>query len=150
LFAERFACKAPLIKQPGVAMLGRLRRSEGRQFAAALLIFALMMQSLALAAFRLAADAGPDSSWAGFEICRHSGAANDGGNAAAPAGAPERSDAHCIFCLAGAHHALDTLLPSAAFHTVVLTIVPWSFTALRLPALTVDASTRPRGPPRAA
>jgi DUF2946 family protein len=131
-------------------MLGRLRRSGGRQFAAALLIFALMMQSVALAAGRLAVDAAPDSIGAGFEICRHSGAVDDSGNAATPGGAPERSDAHCIFCLAGANHALDAPLPSAAFHVVVLTIVPWTFTALRLPALTVDASTRPRGPPPAA
>jgi hypothetical protein len=133
-------------------MLGRLRRSGGRQFAAAFLIFALMMQSMALAvaAGRLAVGAATDSSWAGFGICRHGVAADDSGDAATPGGAPERSDNHCIFCLAGAGHAVEALLPSAAFHIVVLTSEPWTFTAWRLPAFTVDASARPRGPPPSA
>jgi hypothetical protein len=131
-------------------MLGRLRRSEGWQFAAAILIFALMLQgtALAVATGRLAANAAGDANWAGFEICRRSGPANGGGNAA-PGSTPERqSDTHCIFCLAGLAYALEAL-PSAKFHIVAFTILPWPFTVWRLPAHTVDASVRPRGPPPA-
>jgi hypothetical protein len=134
-------------------MLGRLRRSEGRQFAAAILIFALMFQGIALAVAtgRPVANAAGDANWAGFEICRRSSPSNPGGDAAAPHGAPEqRSDAHCIFCLAGATHVFGAPAPSAEFHGVIaLTIMPWTFTAWRLPAHTVDASARPRGPPPA-
>jgi hypothetical protein len=128
-------------------MLARLRRLGGGQFVAAILIFAVMLQSMAVAAAgRLAVDSG--GNWPGAEICHHSSPAD--GDAGAPDGAPERSGAHCIFCLAGAPLALDAPLPRAEFRTFTFTVVPWTFTALRLPALTVDAGARPRGPPRTA
>jgi hypothetical protein len=133
-------------------MLGRLRRSGSRQFYAVALIFALMLQSVALAvaAGRLAANAGADSNQTGFEICRHNGPASDSGEAAAPGNAPERSNAQCASCCLAATPAVAAPLPSAVFHVVTFTLVPWTFTAWRLPALTVDASVRPRGPPPAA
>jgi hypothetical protein len=128
-------------------MLGRLRRSVSRQFTAVALIFALMLQGMAVAAAspQMAANADPNS--LGFEICHHSGLTEDAGDAAAPGGAPEGSGAHCIFCLAGTGYALDALLPTADFHVIINVIAPWSFTAWRLPQVTVDASARPRGPP---
>jgi Protein of unknown function (DUF2946) len=114
-----------------------------------------MLQSMVVAAASghvatKAADAAPD--WPGVEICHHDGLAKDGGNtdagdAVSPGSAPEGSGAHCIFCLAGAAHALDAPLPSADFHVIIRSIVPWPFTAWRLPGLTVDASAQPRGPP---
>jgi hypothetical protein len=119
----------------------------GRQLAAAVLIFALMLQSVAAATGRVAATAANDAGWAAFELCHHNGSADDEGNASAPPGVPENSDAHCIFCLAGASYALQAVLPSAAFHIIIIAIVPWTFTAWRLPARTVEASARPRGPP---
>jgi hypothetical protein len=135
-------------------MVGRLHglTCVGRQFAAVVLTLALMLQSVALAAATggLAANAATDAGWAGFELCHHNGSGDDGGNAFAPSGAPENSDAHCIFCLAGAIYALQPPLPSAAFHIIIITIAPWIFTVLLLPALTVDANARPRGPPPAA
>jgi hypothetical protein len=130
-------------------MSGRLLRSGGGQFVATILIFALMLQGMALAVStsRLAAH-GTD--WTGFEICRHSGPANTGKNTAVPGGGPEqRSDAHCIFCLAGAAHALGAQPPNAEFQPVAFTILPWTFSVWRLPAHTVDAGARPRGPPPA-
>jgi hypothetical protein len=132
-------------------MLGRflgLTRA-GRQVVAAFVIFTLMLQSVALAAAtgRVAANAATDPGWATFELCQHNGSTDDSGNASAPADAPENSDAHCIFCLAGASYALQAPLPSAAFHIIIIAIVPWTFTAWRLPTLTIDASARPRGPP---
>ena len=136
-------------------MVGRLRRSAGRQFAAVVLIFALMLQGMAVAvaAGRSVADAtGANPDWPGFEVCHHSGpgdAAASDTDATIPGGAPASSGAHCTFCLAGASHALPVLLPSVAFHVIIREIAPWSFTAWRLPRLTVDASARPRGPPPA-
>jgi hypothetical protein len=128
----------------GVHGLGRV----GRQVAAAVVIFALMLQSVALAATTgPTANTATDPGWVAFELCHHNGSADDGSDASAPAGAPENSDAHCIFCLAGASYALQAPLPSAAFHIVIIAIVPWTFTVWLLPALTVDASARPRGPP---
>ena len=134
-------------------MLGRLRRSGGRQFAATIVSLALMLQSVALAvaAGRLADIAATDSNQAGFELCRHNGPAGNSGDAVTPGRAPERFGAHCVFfCLAGAPYALETPTSSAELHVLILPIVPWTFTAWRLPSRTVDASVWPRGPPPAA
>jgi hypothetical protein len=135
-------------------MLVRLRRSGSgwRQLVASVLIFAVMLQGMAfaVAAGRVASNAASDTDWAGFELCRHNGFADDGGNAALPGGAPERSSPHCVFCLSGASYLLGAPPHAPEFHTVVLTIAPWTVTAWRLPAITVDASARPRGPPPAA
>jgi hypothetical protein len=128
----------------GVHGLGRV----GRQLAAAIVIFALILQSVALAATTgPTTNTATDPGWAAFELCHHNSSADDDGNASTPAGAPENSDAHCIFCLAGASYALQAPLPSVAFHIIIIAIVPWTFTVWRLPAITVDASARPRGPP---
>jgi hypothetical protein len=129
----------------GLHGLGRV----GRQLAAVVLTFALLLQGVASAAAMgsLAANAATDAGWAAFELCHHTGSADDSGNASAPGGAPENSDAHCIFCLAGASYALQAPFPSAPFHIIIIAIVPWTFTVWRLPTLTVDASARPRGPP---
>jgi hypothetical protein len=118
-----------------------------RQLAAAVVIFALMLQSVAITATTgPTTNTATDPGWVAFELCHHNGSVDDG-DASAPAGTPENSDAHCIFCLSGASYALQAPLPSAAFHIIIIAIVPWTFTAWRLPALTVDASARPRGQP---
>jgi hypothetical protein len=136
-------------------MLGQLRRSVSRQFTAVALIVALMLQGMAVAAASghvAAKAAGADPNWPGFEICQHSGPTEDAsntdpGDAAPPGSAPVPSGAHCIFCLAGATHALEAPLLGVEFHVIILTIVPWTFPVWRLPVATVDASARPRGPP---
>jgi len=135
-------------------MFGRLQRSEGRQFAAAILIFALVLQGIALAVGtgHLVGNAAGHSDLAGFEICQHK-PADAGGNGASPGSAPEHHDSDtscCILCLDGAIHALEAPLLSAEFHVIALETVPRIFTVWRLPRLTVDASARPRGPPLAA
>jgi hypothetical protein len=125
-------------------MLWQLRRSGWRPVAVAILMFAIMLQSMAIAAYRLGAI--NEANGADFEICQH-----DSGDAGAPGGVPDRStDAHCIFCLAGAMYALETPIPGAESHVILLAIVRWPFTAWRLPPISVDASARPRGPPSAA
>ncbi len=135
-------------------MLGRLRRSVSRQFTAVALVAALMLQGMAVAAASghvaaKAADA--DTNWPGFEICHHSltegGGSTDAGDATTPDSAPEGSGDHCIFCLAGVAYALDVLLPAADFHVIINVIAPWPLTEWRLPALTVNANARSRGPP---
>jgi hypothetical protein len=132
------------------------RRSQGlgrtgRQLAAVVLIFALLLPGMtfAVATGRLAADATGDRDWAGFELCRHSGGTDNGGSAAQPGSGPESPapDRCCVLCLAGANFVLGALAYTPAFHTIIRAIEPWTFTALRLPTLTVDASARPRGPP---
>jgi hypothetical protein len=121
-------------------MLSQLRRSVWRPFAPAILIFAIMLQSMAPAA-RAINDANPADS----EICIH-----DSGDVGAPGSVPDRSaGAHCIFCLAGAMYALESPAPGAGSHVILFAIVPWPFTVWRLPPLTVDVSARPRGPPLA-
>jgi Protein of unknown function (DUF2946) len=119
----------------------------GRQLAAIVLTFALLLQGVATG--RPAASAATDANSATFELCHHNSSADEG-NASAPAGVPENSDAHCIFCLAGASYALQAPVPSVAFHIIIIAIVPWTFTVWRLPALTVDGSARARGPPTTA
>jgi hypothetical protein len=115
-----------------------------RRFTACVLVFALVLQGIAfaLAGARLAADPAPTT--AGFELCRH-----DGG--LSPAGAPESpgGDSHCIFCLAGATY-VDAPAAASEFHTITFAVLSWPFDAWRLPAATVNASARSRGPPRLA
>jgi hypothetical protein len=133
------------------AMLARLRGSGGgwRLLATAVLVFALVLQGMAFAVASLAVNAAGDNV-AGFELCRHAGFADDGGNAAVPPVAPEDSSSHCIFCLAGASYGLDAPLPAPIVHFIGYTIAPPTFTALRLPTIRCDDSARPRGPPAAA
>jgi hypothetical protein len=114
-----------------------------RQLTACVLVFALILQGVAftLAGARLAA-ADPADTAAGFELCRH-----DGGTAGG--GAPESpgADSHCIFCLAGATYLDAPAAAASEFHTITFAVLSWSFSAWRLPAATVNASARPRGPP---
>jgi hypothetical protein len=146
------ACILPQDAATGkLTMVGRLHGlgRVGRQLAAALLTFALLLQGIAFAfaSERQAATAGSDIDRAGFELCLHNTAGSDQAG-----GAPElpATDQHCIFCLAGATYVLGTLASAPAFHTIAFVMVPWPFVAQRLTALTVDANTRPRGPPLAA
>jgi hypothetical protein len=129
--------------------MDRVATSAGggwRRLTACIVVCALVVQGIAfsLAGARLATDAAAASDFAAFELCRH-----DAG--AAPGSAPEApaADSHCIFCLAGATCVLCTPAAAAEFHTIAFAVRPWPFVTWRLPADTVDASARPRGPPTA-
>jgi hypothetical protein len=62
--------------------------------------------------------------------------------------ATPRGGDHCIFCLAGAIPILPPPSFAAHFHLTVARVPTYSIETWRLPAKTVDASSRPRGPPQ--
>jgi hypothetical protein len=128
-------------------MLGRTTKSIGRwrQLTASLLVCALIFQGLmlAFAGAQAAAGASSEIDGAGFELCRHGGSSPSDP-------ASDRSDGHCVLCLAGAMFVLHAPPASAEFHRVAHAVAPWQFACWRLPARTVDATALPRGPPSAA
>jgi hypothetical protein len=123
-----------------------------RRLTACLLICALFLHGIAFAmsgvmtGARLAADAAAATEWAGFELCRHDGAAP--GQPGAPDG--QAGDTHCVFCVAGPGFVLAPPAVSTAFCPVEISVASWPLIAWRLAPATVDAGTRPRGPPLAA
>jgi hypothetical protein len=108
-----------------------------RRFTASVLAFTLVLQAIAFTW----AGAKLPANHAGFELCRHDGRL-------APASAPDSpgADNHCIFCLAGAT-CLGASAAASQFHTVTFAGSSWPLSAWRSPAVTVNASARPRGPP---
>jgi len=127
--------------------MDRMAKSQGsgwRRLTACILVFALLLHGIGFtsAAARLSANAAGTADRTAFELCRHNGGVAGGGAPASPA-----ADSHCIFCLADAT-CVDAPGAAAAFHTIAFAVLSWSFHARRLPAATVNASARPRGPPR--
>jgi hypothetical protein len=121
-----------------------------RRLTACTLVCALVLQGIAftftgaaLAAGAAGASGAADWAVAGFELCRHNAGTVPDGVPAAPA-----VDTHCVFCLAGAPVLGAASAPECQI--IAIAIAPWRFAAWRLPADTVDASTRARGPPPAA
>jgi hypothetical protein len=113
-----------------------------RRITACALIYALVLQGMAVAlagASRFdAADSG-----IGVELCHH-----DGGTSDLPSPTPDHSDdICCIVCLAGATYIPATLAFAPVFYRVVFAAVRWPVPVSQLPSRTVDANTRPRGPP---
>ena len=107
--------------------------------------YAVAIQSLLIAVggFSLPADAGQNTP--AFELCLHDAAAEP----APPASNPDQSGCtHCIFCFAGAHHAVIGTAP-AVFHrvNVAMVAVPWLGDTSGLTLLTRYAIASPRGPP---
>jgi hypothetical protein len=126
-------------------------RAQGRfwwrRLTACLLVYALFMHGLAfaMASARVNLDPAGAPDWAGFELCRHAaGAPNQ------PAPDQPATDTHCVFCVAGPGFVLEPPAVSTVFCPVEISIAPWPLVAWRLAPATVDASTRPRGPPAAA
>jgi hypothetical protein len=119
-----------------------------RRLNAFFLIFALFLHGMvfALAGVRLAPDAAGGADWGGFELCRHDNAAP------ALPGAPDSQadDTHCVFCVAAPGFVLAPPTVSTVFFPVEISKAPWPLVAWRLAPATVDAGSRPRGPPAAA
>ena len=106
--------------------------------------YAVAIQSLliAVAGFSLPADAGQNAP--AFELCLH----DTSGAPELPASKPDSGCTHCIFCFAGAHHAVIGTAP-AIFHRidVAMVVVPWHGDASALARLTRYTIASPRGPP---
>ena len=116
-----------------------------RSLLSVVVAYAVAIQSLLIAVggFSLPADASRNTP--AFELCLHDAA----GEPALPASNPDQSGCtHCIFCFAGAHHAVIGTAP-AVFHrvNVAMVVVPWlgdSSGPRRLARYTIAS---PRGPP---
>jgi hypothetical protein len=125
-------------------------RRRWRQFVGAVAIYALVIQSVLLAAFcvPLAANASAGAGLPAFELCLHGG---DNGPLS-PADQPgQHPGNHCIFCFAGTHHSLAAP-PQFSIQQVTMEIGshwqpenPW-----RLATFSQYSVARPRGPPLSA
>jgi hypothetical protein len=107
--------------------------------------YALAIQSVLIAVGGFSPSAGAAQGAPAFELCLH----DISGAPALPADKPDLSDStHCVFCFAGAHHAMVGAAP-ADFHRVkvAMVVVPWhGDTSVPVrPARHAIAS--PRGPP---
>jgi hypothetical protein len=119
-----------------------------RPLVSILVTYTVAAQSLliVLGGFSLPADAGQNAP--AFELCLH----DANGTPVPPAGNPDHSGCtHCIFCFAGAHHAVIGAAP-AVFHrvNVPMVVVLWLGDAPRPRRLTRYTIAMPRGPPLSA
>jgi len=128
---------------------GCIGRRFGRSLLSVVVAYAVAAQSLliVLGGFSLPADAGQNAP--AFELCLHDAQGTVQAAPVLPAGNPDHSGCtHCIFCFAGAHHAVIGAAP-AVFHRVSVTAVvvrlPDDMSGLR--RLTRYAIASPRGPP---
>ena len=118
-----------------------VERSNNNRIVAYLVAIQTLL--IAVAGFSLPADVGQNAS--AFELCLH-----DVSSAPeVPASKPDLSDCtHCIFCFAGAHHAVIGTAP-AIFHrvNVAMVVAPWLGDGSGLTRQTRYTIARPRGPP---
>ena len=116
-----------------------------RRLIAVVLAHAVAAQALliALGGFPLAANA--DQSSSAFELCSH----DANGATQSPAKIPGQSGcAHCIFCLAGAHHAVIGAAAAVSHRVnVAIVVVRQPAEAPGLRRLTRYTIANPRGPP---
>ena len=142
-------CKASI--GVGVSLMSNLAyRPDGfwRRLIAVVLVHAVAVQALlvALGGFSLTANA--EQRPPAFEMCSHSA----DGTTQSPAKIPDHSACtHCIFCFAGAHHAVIGAAP-AVFHrvNVAMAVVPSLDDASGPKRLTRYTIASPRGPPLSA
>ena len=125
--------------------LGRNGSRYWRAVLSVVVAYAVAIQSLLIvvAGFSLPADGGQNAP--AFELCLHDAS----GAPQLPAGNPDHSGCtHCIFCFAGAHHAVIGTAP-AVFHRVNVAIVVVSRLGetFGLRWLTRYTIASPRGPP---
>jgi len=116
-----------------------------RPLTSVIVAYALAIQSLLIAVggFYALAQAGQDAP--AFAVCLH----DTTGAPAAPASKPDFSGCtHCIFCFAGAHHAVIGVAP-VFFGRAKLTavIVPWLGDEHSVAQFVRYTIANPRGPP---
>ena len=136
-----------MIRRAGTAMgeLGGMKTRIGRSLLSVVVAYAIAVQSLliAIAGFSLPADA--DLNAPAFALCLH----DSSGAEKLPAGYSDRSGCtHCIFCFAGAHHALVTAAPASFGRVQIAEItVPWLGDERSAARLFRYIIANPRGPP---
>jgi hypothetical protein len=115
-----------------------------RRMTACVLIYSLVFQGMALALAGVSSvDAADNAGGVAIELCHH-----DGGTSDAPSQTPGPfDDICCIVCLAGASYVPPTLAFAHVFHPIAFAPVRWPVAVSQLPSRTVNANTRPRGPP---
>jgi hypothetical protein len=127
-------------------------RSKGasRRTIAGALICTLVLQGILLAVatgWLAAASANPD--WAGVVICHHDDAGSS--QPVVPANPLNPDDnGCCLYCVVSALYVPPTPIHAASYRAVVIAYAEWPLPTWRLPAKTIDANVRPRGPPRIA
>jgi hypothetical protein len=124
---------------------GGMRRRVGRSLLSVVVAYAIAVQSLliAIAGFPAPADAGPNAP--AFALCLH----DQSGTAEQPAAPADHSGCtHCIFCFAGAHHAVAGAAPIIVGRVeVAAVIVPWRIAEFSAARLVRYIIANPRGPP---
>ena len=115
-----------------------------RPFLGVVVAYAIAIQSLLTVLGGFAPAAQIDTAVTGLELCHQDAQAP----VEVPAKNPDPGCAHCIFCFAGAHHAVISTAP-AVFHrvNVAMVVVAWpgdSSGPRRLARYTIAS---PRGPP---
>jgi hypothetical protein len=115
-----------------------------RRMTACVLIYALVLQGMALALASVSSvGAAGNAGGVAIELCHH-----EGGRSDAPSQTPGPfDDICCIVCLAGASYVFPTLAFALVFHPIVFATVRWPVAVSQLPSRTVNANARPRGPP---
>lgn len=132
----------------GMLKLATKSRRLGRPLIAVLVAYAVAVQSLLIVLGGFSQLARADAVGPAFELCQHEGT----GAPASPARAPDHSGCyHCIFCFAGAHHALIGSSPLLSQRADVAVVdVVRMVDAHGLPGPSAHSIAEPRGPPRRA
>jgi hypothetical protein len=129
---------------------GDIKRRVGRSLLSVVVAYAIAVQSLliAVAGFSIPANIGLTNSGLdapAYALCLH----DRSGTAEQPAGTPDHSGCtHCIFCFAGAHHAVIGAVPVFFDRvTLAVVIVPWLVREPGVLRLVRYVIANPRGPP---
>jgi hypothetical protein len=115
-------------------------------------VYAVAAQSLLIALGGLPLPPQAHDGTPGFELCLHDTQQEGKNSAQSPASNPDQSGCtHCIFCFAGAHHAVVSA-STALFHRVDfdILVVAWLGNEAPQPNARSHSIASPRGPPLAA
>jgi len=124
---------------------GRIGARLWRSLLSVVVAYAIAIQSLMIAVAGFSVPAEASQNGPAFELCLH----DTSGAPALPADKPDLSGCtHCIFCFAGAHHAMVGAAP-AFFGRVELAavVVPWLGNERSIALITRHTIANPRGPP---
>jgi hypothetical protein len=127
---------------------GRIDARLWRSLLSVVVAYAIAIQSLMIAVAGFSLPAGASQNGPAFELCLH----DTSGAPALPADKPDLSGcSHCIFCFAGAHHAVIGAAPAGVHRIdVAMVTVVWRGDASGIVRLTRHSIASPRGPPSSA